>query len=75
MSNTTMYSTDNNHELNIPILDKDSVRVIGFSDSSFSNNYELLAKLGTYVSLPLRTAKLPLLILIPTSQNAQCAQH
>lgn len=46
LNKTTKYSTDNKIILSIPRLDKDSLRIIGFADSSSARNHDLLTQLG-----------------------------
>ena len=46
LNKATKYATDNQVAIKIPRLDKDSIRVVGFSDASFANNYDLSTQLG-----------------------------
>jgi len=40
------YAVDNRFTLKVPKLEKSSLRVIGFSDSSFANNADLSSQVG-----------------------------
>jgi len=40
------YAVDNPISLRIPKLDRETLRVVGYSDASFANNYDLSTQLG-----------------------------
>eukprot|EP00171_Calliarthron_tuberculosum_P022145 IDg22145t1 len=46
LNKATKFAVDNYVALKIPKLDKHSLKVIGFSDASFANNYDLTTQLG-----------------------------
>lgn len=51
LSNAIGYATDNHIELKVYKLDRSSVRIIQFSDVSFSNNSDLFYKLECIIFL------------------------
>ena len=46
INRATRYAVQNRISLKVPSLNKDTLRVIGFSDSSFANNADLSSQLG-----------------------------
>ncbi len=46
LNKATKYAVDSRFSLKIPKLDKDSLRVVGFSDASFASNHDLSTQLG-----------------------------
>ncbi len=46
LNKATKYAVDNRISLKIPRLDMDSLRIVGSSDASLANNYDLSTQLG-----------------------------
>ena len=46
LNKATRYAVDHKAPIRVPKLDKQSLRIIGFSDSSFANNNDLSSQLG-----------------------------
>lgn len=51
LNKAVKYAIDNRVRLKVPKLDQETLRVFGFSDSSFVNNTDLSSQLGHVVSL------------------------
>ena len=51
LNKAVKYATGNRVRLKVPKLDKKSVRVVGFADSSFANNADLSSQLGQIIFL------------------------
>ena len=47
----TKYAVENRIRLRIPTLEKSSIRVVGFSDSSFANNEDYSSQLGYIIMI------------------------
>lgn len=57
LNKATKFAVDNQVSLRVPQLDVDSLRVVGFSDASFANNYDLSTQLGHIMFLADKTGK------------------
>lgn len=51
LNKAVTYAVDNKLSLKIPKLDRNKLRVIGFSDSSFANNADISSQIGHVVFL------------------------
>ena len=51
LNRATKYAVENRIRLRIPKLEKSSIRVVGFSDSSFANNEDYSSQLGYIIMI------------------------